>query len=131
MLGAHIFMIIFDIYYCWIGPPWWLPVKNPPSSSGDTIQSLGWKDHLEKEIFLPTESCGQRNPLGYNPWFHETVRLDLPTEQQQYCWSLNHYIKFFFSLVMIIALKYILSHVSITTSALFSLTLHRIYCFTL
>ena len=55
MLGAHIFMIIIDIYYCWIGPPWWRPVKNPPASAGDTIQSLGGKDHLEKDVTMMAE----------------------------------------------------------------------------
>jgi len=40
------------------------------------IQSLGWEDHREKgmattSVFLPGESYGQRNLVGYSPWGHK------------------------------------------------------------
>ena len=44
-------------------------VKNPPANAG----SLAWMDPLEEEmaptpVFLPGESHGQRNLVGYSPW---------------------------------------------------------------
>ena len=48
-------------------------VKNPPAIQVTHIQSLDWKDPLEKEwlptpTFLPGESHGQRSLEGYSPW---------------------------------------------------------------
>ena len=52
------------------------------------VQSLGWEDPLEKEmaptpVFLPGESHGQRNLVGYSPWGRKesdtTERLYLVT----------------------------------------------------
>ena len=47
-------------------------VKNPPAIQVTHIQSLDWKDPLEKEwlptpTFLPGEFNGQRNLEGYGP----------------------------------------------------------------
>ena len=52
------------------------------------IQSLDWEDPLEKEtatnsVFLPGESHGLRNLVGYSPWGHKRVRHTLVTKQQQ------------------------------------------------
>ena len=52
-----------------------LKVKNPPAMQETQdmwVQSLCWKDPLEKEvattpIFLPEKSHGQRSPVGYSP----------------------------------------------------------------
>ena len=51
-----------------------LEVKNPPAKAGTVrdIPSLGWEDALEKEmqptpVFLPGQSHGQRNLVGYSP----------------------------------------------------------------
>ena len=50
------------------------------------VQSLGWEDPLDKgmqptPVFLPGESHGQRNLVGYSPWGHKesgtTHRLTL------------------------------------------------------
>ena len=51
-------------------------IKNLPASTedgGDSVQSLGQEDPLEKEmqptlVFLPGKIHGQRNPVGYSPW---------------------------------------------------------------
>ena len=48
-------------------------VKNLPAMQETSVQSLGWKDPLEKEmattpVFLPEESHGQRSLVGYSPW---------------------------------------------------------------
>ena len=32
------------------------------------VQSLGQEDPLEKLVFLPGESPGQRSVVGYSPW---------------------------------------------------------------
>ena len=42
------------------------------------VQSLGWKDPLEKEwqptpVFLPGKSHGQRSLAGYSPWGHKEL----------------------------------------------------------
>ena len=42
------------------------------------VQSLGWKDPLEKgmitySVFLPGESHGQRSLMGYSPWGHKEL----------------------------------------------------------
>ena len=46
-------------------------VKNLPAVLGTLVQSLGWKDLLEKGmatlVFLPGESRGQRSLVGYGP----------------------------------------------------------------
>ena len=46
-------------------------VKNPPAMWETWVQSLSWKDPLEKGIlptpvFLPGEFNGQRNLAGYS-----------------------------------------------------------------
>ena len=50
-------------------------VKNQPAMQETWIQSLSWKDPLEKglatSVFLPGESLGQRSLEGYNPWGHK------------------------------------------------------------
>ena len=49
-------------------------VKNLPAMQKTWIQSLGWKEPLEKEIrlptpvFLPGEFHGQKSLVGYSPW---------------------------------------------------------------
>ena len=48
-------------------------VKNLPAVQGTWVQSLGWKDPLEKEwqptpVSLPGESHGQRSLVGCSPW---------------------------------------------------------------
>ena len=47
-------------------------VKNPPVVQKTWVQSLGWKDLLEKgmqptPVFLPGEFLGQRSLVGYSP----------------------------------------------------------------
>ena len=52
------------------------------------FQPLGQEDPLEEEmathsvVFLPGESHGQRNLVGYRPWGYKTVSHDLTTKQQ-------------------------------------------------
>ena len=38
------------------------------------VQSPGWEDPLEDgmAVFLPGESHGQKNLMGYSPWGHKT-----------------------------------------------------------
>ena len=48
------------------------------------VQSLGWEDPLGRKwqptpVFLPGESRGQRNLVGYGPWGSQTVAHDLAT----------------------------------------------------
>ena len=48
-------------------------VKNLLVMQETRVQSLGWKDPLEKEmathsVFLPGEFHGQRNLAGHSPW---------------------------------------------------------------
>ena len=50
-------------------------VKRLPTMWQTWVQSLDWKDLLEKEMathsqFLPGKSHGRRNPVGYSPWGH-------------------------------------------------------------
>ena len=63
-------------------------VKTLPAIQETQVQSLGWKDPLEKEMatffsILPRESYGQRSWVGYSPWSHKdldtTERLILLT----------------------------------------------------
>ena len=63
-------------------------VKTLPAIQETQVQSLGWKDPLEKEMatffsILPWESYGQRSLVGYSPWSHKdldtTERLILLT----------------------------------------------------
>ena len=63
-------------------------IKNPPANAGDTSSSVSWEDPLEKEmathpVFLPGQSHGQRNLVGYNPQGRKRVRHDLATKQQE------------------------------------------------
>ena len=48
-------------------------VKNLPAIWEMWVPSLGWEDPLGREwqpspLFLPGESHGQRNLVGYSPW---------------------------------------------------------------
>ena len=48
-------------------------VKNSPAMQEPRVQSLGWKDPLEREwqapsVFLPGEFHGLRSLAGYSPW---------------------------------------------------------------
>ena len=48
-------------------------IKNPPAVQEIQVQSLGWKDPLEKEWqptpgFLPGELHGQESLVGYSSW---------------------------------------------------------------
>ena len=50
--------------------------KNLPAVQETWVQSLGWKDPLEKgmpptPVSLPGESHGQRSLVGYSPWGHK------------------------------------------------------------
>ena len=61
-------------------------VKNLPAKQETWIQSLGWKDPLEKEMathssILAWEIPGQRSLAGYSPWGCKRVRHDLVTKQ--------------------------------------------------
>ena len=63
-------------------------VKTLPAIQETQVQSLGWKDPLEKGMatsssILAWESYGQRSLAGYSPWSHKdldtTERLILLT----------------------------------------------------
>ena len=48
-------------------------IKNLPAMQETWVQSLGWKDPLEKEmtthpVLLSEESNGQRSPFHHSPW---------------------------------------------------------------
>ena len=50
------------------------------------VQSLGWKDTLEKEmathpVFLPGEFYGQRSLVGDSPWGSKIIGHDLANKQ--------------------------------------------------
>ena len=54
-----------------------LLVKNLPAMQETWVQFLGLEDPMEKEmqltpVFLPGESHGQRNLMGYSPWGRKT-----------------------------------------------------------
>ena len=56
-------------------------VKNLPAKQETWVQSLCWKDPLEKEIathsvFLAGKSHGPRSLVGYNPWGCKRDRHD-------------------------------------------------------
>ena len=59
-------------------------VKNQPASAGNTVQSLGLQDSLEKgmatQVFLPKKSPGQRSLVGYSPWGCKRVIQNLATK---------------------------------------------------
>ena len=77
--------------YLWSFPGG-LVVKNPPAVQETWVQSLVWKDPLEKEmatgegnpVFLPGKSHGKRSLTGYSPWCCKRVGPNLATKQQQY-----------------------------------------------
>ena len=55
-------------------------VKNLPAMQETWIQSLGWKDPLEKGIathlvFLPGEFHGQGSLASYSPWGHKELDM--------------------------------------------------------
>ena len=52
-------------------------VKNLPAMRETWVLSLGWEEHLEKEM-ATQYSClenphGQRNLAGYSPWGHKSI----------------------------------------------------------
>ena len=56
-------------------------VKTLPAIQETQVQSLSQEDPLEKgmattPVFLPGESHGPRNQLGYSPWGHKSVISD-------------------------------------------------------
>ena len=58
-------------------------VKNLPEMQETQVQSLGWKDPLERKwkpspVFSPGKSHGQRSLVGYSPW---GLKESDPTEQ--------------------------------------------------
>ena len=62
-------------------------MKKSAYNAGDPglIRSLGWEVPLEKgmaptPVFLPGESHGQRNLVGYSPWGHEELDMTKGTE---------------------------------------------------
>ena len=69
------------IKQCLEGFPGGSVVKNLPAMQETWIQSLGQEDHWRRAqqptpAFLPGESHGQKNLLGYSPWGHkEWTRL--------------------------------------------------------
>ena len=53
-------------------------VKTLPAIQETQVQSLGWKDPLEKGMatsssILAWESYGQRSLAGYSPWSHKDL----------------------------------------------------------
>ena len=51
-------------------------VKNPPSMGETWLQSLGWKDPLEKEMAIHSSILAWRipwteEPGGHSPWGHK------------------------------------------------------------
>ena len=56
-------------------------VKNLPAMQETWVQSLSWKDPLEKgmaipaPVFLLGKSHGQRSLPGYSPWGHKESEL--------------------------------------------------------
>ena len=56
-------------------------VKNMLAVQETGVQSLGWKDPLEKgmanhsPVFLPGKYCGQRSLVGYRPWGHKELDM--------------------------------------------------------
>ena len=58
-------------------------VKNMFVMQETQVQSLDWKDPLEKgmattPVFLPEESHGQRSLEGYSPWGHKESDITEP-----------------------------------------------------
>ena len=60
-------------------------VKNLPTVQEAWVQSLGWKDPLEKG--MATHSQGQRSLAGYSPWGH--TELDM-TERLSHTHTHTH-----------------------------------------
>ena len=61
-----------------------LMVKNLPSSAGHQFNAwvgkVPWgRAQPPTPVFLPGESHGQRNLVGYSPWGHRRVRHNLAT----------------------------------------------------
>ena len=55
-------------------------VKNLPAIEQTQVQSLGWKDLLEKSmatnpVFLPREFHGVRSLAGYSQWGHKELNM--------------------------------------------------------
>ena len=67
----------------------WVAISSSlPAKQERRFRSLGLEDPLEKEmathpVFLPGQSHGQRNLVGYNPQGRKRVRHDLATKQQE------------------------------------------------
>ena len=60
-------------------------VKHLPAMRETQVQSLGWKDLLEKEMATHSsihawEMLWTENMVGYSPWGHKIVRHDLVTK---------------------------------------------------
>ena len=70
----------------WMGLPGGSVVKSLTAMQM-WIQSLGWEDHLEKEMathssVLACETPWTEGPGGYSPRGRKNVRHDLATKQQ-------------------------------------------------
>ena len=66
----------------------WLQCRRPPAIQEMQIQSLGWKDSLEKEMTNPLQYSCLGNPMDKGAWWAvvcgiaERVGHDLATKQQ-------------------------------------------------
>ena len=51
-------------------------VKNLPAVQETQVQSLGWEDPLEKEVFLPPVFLpGEFHRQGYSPWARKELDM--------------------------------------------------------
>ena len=71
----------------YVGFPGGSVVKNLPANAGNTVRSLGQKDHLEKEMathssILAWEIPWTEKPGGLQSVGSQRVRHDLATRQQ-------------------------------------------------
>ena len=68
-----------------MGLPWWLSGKESACQAGQAqVWSLGWEDHLEKEMYSNPVFC-LGNPMDTGAWWAVVhgIRHDLVTKQQQ------------------------------------------------
>ena len=72
----------FAIIYMGEGLPWWLSGKESASSAGVTgdadsiprVRKTPWRSTWQPTpVFLPGESHGQRNLVGYSPQGHKEL----------------------------------------------------------
>ena len=67
---------------------WWFSGKQSDCNAGDLGltpglgRSPGRRKWLPTPEFLPGNSHGQRNLVGYSPWGHKRVGHNLMTKQQ-------------------------------------------------